>query len=62
MTSTTFTAGEKWSEKDIKEHLVELAQELAEASWFDRGDVRRRIEHWAGKLKKIQEVKEEFKV
>lgn len=63
MTSATATfSTHKWTEKEIKERLVELALELATAGFFDRGDIKRQIKHWAGKLKKIQEVKEEFNV
>lgn len=60
-TTTTSTASTyKWSEKECKERILQLAEELANAKWYERGDLRRRLKHWTEKLARYKELKREF--
>jgi hypothetical protein len=60
-TATSTAGGRKWSEKECKEEILYLAEKLASAKWYDRGDLRRRLKHWTDKLARYKELKEEFK-
>ena len=60
MVGCTFTTARKWTEQEVKDEVLHLADRLATAKWYERGDVLRRLRHWNGKLQKINEVKAEF--
>jgi len=64
MVSSTFTVNtHKWTQKEIEERILEIAEELANASWWDgnRGSLRYELKHWTEKLKRFKEAKEDFK-
>lgn len=58
---TTCTATtHKWTEKEIKEEILAIVEQLIEAKWYNKYHIRSNLKHWSKKLKKLQEVKEEF--
>ncbi len=61
--STTFSVGKpfKWTRKDIEWEIIVTSEKLANARWYQRGELRARLKHWTDKLKKFNEAKEEFK-
>lgn len=63
MATCTVTVGErhKWTEKEIKERILDLAEQMSQSKWYNRGDIRRQIKHWTEKLARYKELKEEFK-
>lgn len=61
--STSYTSSQiihKYTKDEIRARLVELATDLAAASWFNRGDIRRQIKHWAEKLTRFEEAEQDF--
>lgn len=58
--TSTATNGFKWSEKECKEEILYVAEKLANAKWYERGDLRRRLKHWTEKLTRYKELKREF--
>lgn len=62
MTTMTSTSPiHKWTRKEIQEKLISLSKEMVEVRWHDRGDVRRKMEHWVEKLKRLDAYEQEFK-
>lgn len=59
-TMTISATSHKWTKGEIRARLVDLASELAYASWLDRGAIRRQIKHWAEKLQRFEEAQTEF--
>lgn len=62
MTTMTATSGiqHKWTKKEIESRILKLARELTNASWFDRGDIRRQLRHWNEKLERFEQAEKEF--
>ncbi len=63
MTISTWTIGtitHKWTKKEIEETIINLSKELLNVKWYNRSDIIRQLKHWHNKLKKYNEVKEEF--
>jgi len=60
--SSTFTvsAPHKWTKEEIETRIMELAKEMADSKWYNRGNIRRQLKHWTEKLERYNEAKEEF--
>jgi hypothetical protein len=60
--NTSTISTHKWTEEEIEEEIINLSLSLQEVGIFSRPVIRRQLKHWAGKLKKLREAKEEFKL
>lgn len=58
--SSTSSGVHKFTRKEIAEQILDSARNLSRAPWYERGDIRRRIDHWFTKLQKYDEAREEF--
>lgn len=60
LTSYTFTT-HKWTEKEIKAEIIEIACELSKKKWYEsKTHLRDNLNHWCGKLNRLKDVKEEI--
>lgn len=48
--TATATIGHKWTKEEIEAEISNYAREIAYASWFNRGDIARKLRHWIEKL------------
>lgn len=60
-TNVTMTTGSKWTKKEVEEQILYLAERVATTKWYNgRSELIRQMKHWVEKMKKIQEVENEF--
>ena len=58
-TSTSTT--HKWTEKEIKAEIIEIARDISKKKWYEsKTYLRDRLNHWCLKLNRLEEVKSEI--